>query len=79
MKRQIVASMGEGDHPVKAARLAKGWRLEDLSQRLHKCSKPLLSNIEHGYVPKAARMEEIAKALDTTPEILWPGEYEAAE
>lgn len=60
-------------HPVKAARLAKGWRLVDLSQRCG-ASKPLISNIEHGYVPKPDRQKSIAAALGVTVESLWPVE-----
>lgn len=64
------------DHPMHIAMRAKGWILEDLSQAAG-CSKPLLSNTQRGYLPKLATRERIAKALDTTPEKLWPEHYPA--
>jgi transcriptional regulator with XRE-family HTH domain len=64
------------EHPVRIARKAKDWRLEDLAAKAG-CSKPLLSNVEHGFCPSIRRMREIAKALDTTPEVLWPQEFPA--
>lgn len=67
-------------HPVRLARQAKRnangdtWRLEDLAEAIGK-SISLCSNIEHGYLPKPATREKLAKALDTTVEELWPDEY----
>jgi transcriptional regulator with XRE-family HTH domain len=61
------------DHPVHVARKEKGWRLEDLGSRTG-CSKPMLSNVERGYIPPARSRLKIAKALETTPEQLWPDE-----
>lgn len=66
------------EHPVRIARLAKDWRLEDLSAETG-CSKPKLSNIEHGLVPQQATMETIADALGVTPAELWPDDYVAPE
>lgn len=62
------------EHPVRIARKAKGWRLEDLGAAAG-CSKPLLSNVEHSFVPQLPTMEKIARALETTPEQLWPAEF----
>jgi transcriptional regulator with XRE-family HTH domain len=62
------------DHPVRIARKAKDWRLEDLGAAAG-CSKPLLSNIEHGFVPQQPTMEKVAHALDSTPQELWPAEF----
>lgn len=62
------------EHPVRIARLAKGWRLEDLSAKTG-CSKPKLSNIEHGLVPQPATMVTIATALECGPAELWPDDY----
>ena len=61
------------EHPVHLARKAKGWRLEDLASKAE-CSKPLLSNIERGYLPPLARRNSIAAALECTVESLWPPE-----
>lgn len=59
------------EHPVRIARAAKGWRLEDLAAKV-KCSKPLLSNIERGYRPGLPRKEAIANALGCGVDELWP-------
>ena len=64
-------------HPVRAAREAmrqengEPWRLEDLAKKIGR-SKSFVSNVENGYVPKLFRMEQIAAALQTTPQKLWP-------
>lgn len=62
------------EHPVRVARKAKGWRLEDLGQRAG-CSKPLLSNIEHSFIPRHATRQKIADALEMRVQDLWPEEY----
>lgn len=36
----------------------------------------LISNVEGGFVPRLVTMEKIAAALLTTPEALWPGEFD---
>jgi transcriptional regulator with XRE-family HTH domain len=51
--------------------MGKGWRLEDLATKVG-CSKPLLSNIEHGYVPGLPRQQKIADALGCPVNELWP-------
>ena len=66
------------DHPVHKARKAKGLRLEDLAKLIGK-SASMLSNVEHGMVPKPMSREKIAAALDTTVEELWPDEYPLAQ
>lgn len=38
-------------------------------------SAAFISVVEHGFVPKHFRRLEIATALETTPESLWPEEY----
>jgi hypothetical protein len=35
--------------------------------------RPLVSYIEHGYIPSAALRDRIAQALDTAEAELWPG------
>ncbi len=59
------------DHPVHQLRVERGWTLADLGGRAH-CSVPLLSNIEHGYVPHEKTRRNIAKALDVSTDHLWP-------
>jgi len=60
-------------HPVHRARERKGWRLEDLARAIGR-SASMLSNVEHGFVPKPETREKIANALDTTVDALWPDE-----
>lgn len=68
------------NHPVRLARQAKrndngdSWRLEDLAAAIGR-SASMLSNVEHGFVPKPDTRRKIAEALDTTVEALWPDEY----
>lgn len=71
-------------HPVRLARQAKrnengdSWRLEDLAEAIGK-SISMLSNVEHGFIPKPDTRVKIARALDTTVEALWPEEYAAVD
>jgi hypothetical protein len=39
-------------------------------------SAAFVSVCEGGFVPHHARRQQVAEALDTTPEVLWPGEYQ---
>ena len=59
------------DHPVYKARAAHGWTLQDLASRTG-CSVPLLSNIEHGYVPRPQTRDKIARELSVSTDHLWP-------
>lgn len=59
------------EHPVTVARKAKGWRLVDLAQQIGR-SAPLISQIEHGYIPKPSTQVAIAVALDRQVEDLFP-------
>lgn len=67
-------------HPVRLARQrmrndqGDSWRLEDLAAAINK-SASMLSNVEHGFVPKPDTQRKIAEALQTTVEELWPEEY----
>lgn len=49
------------------------WRLEDLANAIGR-SKSFVSMIEHGYIPRPHRMRQIAEALKTTPQALWPND-----
>lgn len=66
-------------HPVRVARQAMRnsagdpWRLEDLAAAIGK-SASMVSNVEHGFVPKPATRQKIADALGTTVQALWPDE-----
>lgn len=42
------------------------------------CSPALVSMVEGGYIPKPARMLAIASALETSPDRLWPVEFDDA-
>lgn len=59
------------DHPVRMVRQEKGWTLEELGSRC-KCSNPLLSNIERGYLPQESTRRRIAAALGVSTDYLWP-------
>lgn len=67
-------------HPVRLARQAMvdgngdSWRLEDLAAAIGR-SASMLSNVEHGFVPKPDTRQKIAAALNRTVEELWPDEY----
>lgn len=47
------------------------WRLEDLATAIGR-SKSFVSSLEHGFIPKPYRMRQVAEALKTTPQVLWP-------
>lgn len=66
---------------VRIRREEQGLLLIELAQRIAdqtsngRFSAASLSGIEHGFVPKRHRQVQIAAALSTTPEALWPEEY----
>lgn len=70
-------------HPVRIARQAMRnangdpWRLEDLAAAIGK-SASMVSNVEHGFVPKPGTRQKIADALNTTVQALWPDEASSA-
>lgn len=65
------------DHPVYKARMrmrredGEPWTQQDLATAIGR-SKVFVSSVENGFVPKMFRMRQIAAALQTTPEELWP-------
>ena len=63
---------------MRIAREARGWRLEDLSERCGPgFSPPKLSNMEHGYAAQDSTRRRIAEVLELPVEQLWPAEYPA--
>lgn len=65
---------------VRRRREDQGLKLVELAQLATRADgnsigAPLLSMIEHGYVPQRRTQVQIAAALSTTPEALWPEEY----
>ena len=63
-------------NPALARRQQLGLKLTDIASRAGR-SVALISNIEHWYVPsKVSTMLAVAKALETTPELLWPDDVE---
>jgi transcriptional regulator with XRE-family HTH domain len=60
---------------VLARRKELGLHLKVVASRA-RCSAALLSMIEGGYRPKEPTMEKIAEALETTPQTLWPDEFD---
>lgn len=59
---------------MKLRRLELGMPLHEVAALCGR-SKSFISNVEHGFIPKPARMAQIAAALHTTPEALWPAEH----
>jgi transcriptional regulator with XRE-family HTH domain len=62
------------ENPVRLRREELGMRLIDLAGALNR-NAAFVSNMEGGFVPSAARRDQVAKVLGTTPELLWPEEY----
>ena len=60
---------------VRLRREEMGMLLKELAQKIGR-SAGLLSHVERGFVPKRPTQVQIAAALNTTPEALWPEEYE---
>jgi lambda repressor-like predicted transcriptional regulator len=48
--------------------------LIELARKINR-SPAFISNVEHGFVPGRGSQVQIAAALSTTPEALWPEEY----
>ena len=42
-------------------------------------SPAFISQVEGGFVPKPKSQLQIADALETSPDVLWPGEWERDE
>lgn len=61
-------------NPVRIRREELGLLLGELAVTIDR-SAPMLSMIEGGYTPKRPTQVQIAAALRTTPEALWPEEY----
>lgn len=61
---------------VLARRKELGMHIMTLA-KLSLTHASLISNVEGGFCPKPATMGRIAEALKTTPELLWPDEFEA--
>lgn len=62
---------------LKARREQQGLLLTELADRVSR-SPAFLSMCEGGFVPKPQSQLKIAEALDTTPELIWPDEWERA-
>ncbi len=62
-------------NPVRLRREELGMLLVELARKIDR-SAAFVSVCEGGFVPHAARRQQIAEALETTPERLWPGEYQ---
>jgi transcriptional regulator with XRE-family HTH domain len=60
---------------VRLRREQKGMLLIELAEKLER-NAAFVSNMEGGFVPGADRRAQVAAALDTTPEDLWPEEYQ---
>lgn len=59
---------------VRQRREELGLRLIDLAEAL-KRNAAFVSVMEGGFVPHEMRRKQVAVALQTTPEELWPEEY----
>lgn len=57
-------------HPLKAARKALDMRQGDVAL-LAGCSVPLISSVEHGYVPPLPKQEAIAAAVAASAGSFW--------
>lgn len=51
-----------------------GFTLKEFADKLGR-NAAFVSHMEHGYVPQIERREQVAVALATTPDLLWPAEY----
>jgi len=65
---------------VQFLRIAKGWSGARLSRECQ-FSQNTIWNLEHNRIeePSAALIWAIAKALETTPEFIWTGNYDPDE
>lgn len=61
-------------NPIRVRREEQGMLLIELAAKIER-SPAMLSMCEGGFVPRRATQVQIAAALATTPEALWPGEY----
>jgi transcriptional regulator with XRE-family HTH domain len=61
-------------NPVRLRREELGMLLIELAAAISR-SPAMLSMVEGGFCPKRATQVQIAAALQTTPEALWPEEY----
>jgi transcriptional regulator with XRE-family HTH domain len=64
-------------HPVRQARLEKGWRLVDLAEAIGR-KAPLISMMEDGYRGRRETRERIAAVLGRPVRELWPDHDEDA-
>lgn len=63
------------DNLVRQRREDMGLLLRELAA-LIKRSPAMVSMVEGGFVPRRPTQVQIAAALSTTPEALWPEEYQ---
>ncbi len=59
---------------VRQRREELNMLLVELARKIDR-SAAFVSQMEHGFVPAHKRRQQVATALDTTPEVLWPEEY----
>ena len=60
---------------VRLRREEQGMLLKELADKIGR-SAALVSMCEGGFVPRRTTQTQIAAALHTTPEALWPEEYQ---
>jgi predicted transcriptional regulator len=60
--------------PLRRRREELGLQVSEVARLINR-SAALISNCEGGFVPDHGRRKQIAAALETTPEVLWPEEY----
>ena len=60
---------------VRLRREEQGMLLKELADKVER-SAALISMCEGGFVPRRATQVKLAAALSTTPEALWPEEYQ---
>lgn len=60
---------------LRQCREQKGVLLVELAAKIER-SPAFVSTVEGGFVPKPRSQMAIAQALDTTPDKLWPEEWE---
>ncbi len=60
---------------VKKRRDELGLTLVQVAERMGRPAS-MLNTVEGGYVPKEPTQRQIAVALETTPDLLWPDEWE---
>lgn len=63
---------------VRLRRAELGLTLVTVADRMARPAS-LLNTVEGGFVPKPGTQLQIAAALQTTPDRLWPGEWEPAQ